>query len=248
MNCNNCGAIVNEKFCANCGQKKSTGRLTVHELVHDGWHAVTHTDKGLLKLIKDLLFHPLSFYKNYFNGQRKTYFSPVLFFLLTAGAFALLYAYVFVYQDKVFHTNNEFGKMAYHETKFRALILLPIQIILTWAAFRKYYNLAEVAVFWMFALGLTYVLRIASIPLYFPLIGYKDVLDYVFYYLCFVIIIWQGMALFGRNVISILTFFVIFNISIVLDFVVVMYILFGYDIFNNPLQIKTWWDLIKAAY
>lgn len=248
MNCTNCSAAISGKFCANCGQKTSTARLSIHEFVHDGWHVLTHTDKGIFRVIKDLLLHPALFYKQYFGGQRKKYFSPILFFIITAGLVALLYGYVFAFQDKILNTNNEFGKMIFHDTKFRALLILPIQILLTWLIFRKRYNLAEVAVFWLFTLGLGYCLRISIIPLYFPLIEHKDTIDRILFYLSFVIILWQGVALFGRNLLSIIALFLIINISMVLDSVAVLYILFGTDIFHSPLPIHNWWDLIKASY
>ncbi|WP_316786784.1 DUF3667 domain-containing protein [Pedobacter frigiditerrae] len=248
MKCNNCGATVQQNYCGVCGQKVSTARLHINELFHDGWHAITHTDKGLLRLLKDLVIHPRSFYANYFNGQRKKYFSPILFFILTAGAVALLYGYVFAYQDKIFNTNNEFGKVVFHETKFKALLILPVQILLSWIAFRKYFNLAEVAVFWLFTLGLSYCLRIVAIPLYFPLIAYKDEIDLTLFYLSYLLILWQGLVLFGKNFWSIVGFFIILNISIILDSVVSLYILFGEDIFDNPMGVKTWWDLIKMSY
>jgi len=80
INCKNCKTNFKGKFCYNCGQKASVGELSMKELLHEGWHSFTHTDKGILKLIKDLTLHPKTVYLNYFNGQRKKYFSPVTFF------------------------------------------------------------------------------------------------------------------------------------------------------------------------
>lgn len=79
MICNNCGANAEGKYCSNCGQKLGVGRVTVHELAHDTWHGVTHTDKGVLKLFKDLTIRPRTFFQEYLKGKRKTYFSPVVF-------------------------------------------------------------------------------------------------------------------------------------------------------------------------
>src|SRR5258708_3168998 len=98
--CANCGTAINGKYCYECGQKAHIGRLSMHELFHEIWHGLTHTDKGILKLIKDLCFHPKSVYENYFKGHRKSYFSPVLFFLVTAGLLAYLYGFVYDYEDK----------------------------------------------------------------------------------------------------------------------------------------------------
>src|SRR6476646_10857932 len=95
----NCGTLLAGKHCHECGQKAGVHRLTLHELFHEVWHVFTHTDKGILKLIKDLFIRPVSVYDGYFGGQRKKYFSPVLFFLVTAGILTFLYPYVFDYED-----------------------------------------------------------------------------------------------------------------------------------------------------
>ena len=73
-NCKNCNNSFVGKFCNNCGQKASVGELTLKDILHETWHSITHTDNGILRLLKDLFFHPKSVYLNYFAGQRKKYF------------------------------------------------------------------------------------------------------------------------------------------------------------------------------
>lgn len=44
-----------EKYCPACGQKAATHRFTRSHFFHESWHAVTHTDKGILNLVKGFL-------------------------------------------------------------------------------------------------------------------------------------------------------------------------------------------------
>jgi ribosomal protein L32 len=246
--CANCGATqTSGHFCSQCGQKLGTAQLTLKELLHELWHSLTHTDKGIFKLVKDLFLHPKLVYTSYFKGQRKKYFSPVLFFILTAGLLTILYPYVFNYEDQITHRHNEWGREIYHFTKYRALLLLPFQALLTWLFFYKRYNLAEITVFWLYTLGLTYAIRLLLLPLYIPLISYKGTLDDTFTILSSIVILWQMVMLFGR-VSNLGWLLLIVNLSYILDFVFQLYIIFGFHFFNNTIGINSWYDLIKIRY
>ena len=52
IHCKNCEINFNSNYCPNCGQKNSVGNLTLHEVMHEFWHGITHTDKGILNLLK----------------------------------------------------------------------------------------------------------------------------------------------------------------------------------------------------
>ncbi|HTD99247.1 MAG TPA: DUF3667 domain-containing protein [Mucilaginibacter sp.] len=249
--CANCGTGINGKYCYACGQKAHIGRLSMHEIFHEIWHGLTHTDKGILKLIKDLFLHPKRVYENYFNGQRKNYFSPALFFLVTAGILVYLYGFVFDYQDKIYHTHNEFGRELHHLIKYKALMLLPVEALLTWLLFRKRFNLAEIITFWLFCLGFVYTVNIILIPLYFPLIAHKSMIDSIINILSYLIIFWHGgMALANKKLLSIIAFFILLNVIFVMDAALQLYMVFGNDLFaaDNYTGVNNLWDLVKAAY
>lgn len=249
-NCNNCGTALLGKHCHQCGQSASVSRLSLHDIFHEAWHAVTHTDKGVLRLVKELTLSPKDVYLNYFEGQRKKYFSPVLFFLVTAGILAFLYPYVFDYEDKITNRLNEYSRTLYHLTKYRALILLPLQTLLLWVFFGRRFNLAEITVFLLYCIGFTYAIRIIFLPLYFPLIRYKDHVDSVFTNLSLLILWIHGSLVLGRGRIwNILLMFLVVNVYIIFDSLLQVYILFGFDfIHTNNNGIKSYWDVIKDAY
>src|SRR4051812_11029331 len=148
--CNNCDQSFEGKFCNNCGQKATIGRLHSHDLWHEALHAFTHADKGIVKLIKDLASVPGRAYRLYFSGHRASYYNPVLFFLLTAGLSIYIGDKIFEYEDYVNQMNNEFGKFVLDHTKLLNLGLLPIEALLTWALFFKRYSFVECVVFWLF--------------------------------------------------------------------------------------------------
>lgn len=79
--CKNCQTSFEGNFCPQCGQKE-THRLTIMHLGHEIFHAVTHTDKGIFFLIKELFLRPGITVREYVDGKRKRYFNPFTFLLL----------------------------------------------------------------------------------------------------------------------------------------------------------------------
>jgi hypothetical protein len=86
-NCLNCGKTIdaNANFCAYCGQKTALRRLSLGEIGHDAVHYFTHADKGIFHLLKLLVKQPGQLAREYVSGRRKTYFSPLNFFLIVAA-------------------------------------------------------------------------------------------------------------------------------------------------------------------
>lgn len=76
IECKNCGTAFEGKFCPNCSQKAATHRLTLGHFIHETTHALTHTDKGILLLIKELFVRPGIVAREYVEGKRKKYFNP----------------------------------------------------------------------------------------------------------------------------------------------------------------------------
>ena len=86
-NCPNCDAplVENFKFCPACGQKTNLHRLSMHDVLHDGFHYFTHADKGILQLLKGLVTKTGTIAREYVSGKRKKYFPPLNFYLIVAG-------------------------------------------------------------------------------------------------------------------------------------------------------------------
>lgn len=137
MNCKNCGNKVNEKFCSHCGQKTSVTTINFKDIVHEGWHNLTHTDKGYLKLFWDMVARPGSTIKNYLSGQRKRYFSPFTFYIVTTSLLIIFTHWVFKLEDSKFHINNEFGNYIAQNLNYILLCSIPVITVLFWLMFKK---------------------------------------------------------------------------------------------------------------
>jgi Protein of unknown function (DUF3667) len=242
--CKNCDTKHNDKFCKNCGQKAAVGELTLHDVYHETWHAITHTDSGLLKLIKDLFIRPKMVYLSYFSGQRKKYFSPVTFFLIMAGILIFVGTKIFDYEDYRINMKNEMGRYAFYDTKIRTLMLLPFEILCTWALSFRQYNLAKNIVFWLYLNGLAFALQIAFTPVYFLFISHKSIIDSIVAMLTYCLFLWHLIGLFGDKKVSKILLLVLFNhFLIMLNYVIAVYRLFG-DQMLKATDSKSYFDLI----
>jgi hypothetical protein len=203
--CLNCGSLVKSKYCPECGQKSDIGRINMHALIHEFWHGFTHTDKGVLRLWLDLLLRPRRTYDNYFSGHRKHYFSPVVFFLVSFGIYIFLDQKVFDYEDHLVMLrtghpfNDEWGRFTYEHAKMVALMLLPVQALLSWALFFRRRNLAECIVFWLFCTGFVNTVLALLTPLRLLLIDDRETVDFWLNLLAILIILVHALAVFGNN-------------------------------------------------
>jgi hypothetical protein len=92
--CRNCEAplVDGQTFCARCGQKHETHRLTLGSIGHDVMHALFHVDHSIFALLKGLLLRPGRVARDYVEGRRKRYFGPFGFVVITAGLATLFVA------------------------------------------------------------------------------------------------------------------------------------------------------------
>lgn len=166
--CANCSTPLEAayQFCPHCGQKSPVHRLTSAHFLHEGFHAVTHTDKGIFYLLKSLATHPGRVAREYMAGRRKKYFNPFTFFLLVMGLFVFLNTY---FNQETIHRKpdpailqripTEEGRQKYLVMLERsntingfftkngnivAMFAMPFIALLTWIFYRKrQYNYAE---------------------------------------------------------------------------------------------------------
>jgi len=148
-----------EKYCPACGQKAATHRFTWSHFFHESWHAVTHTDKGILNLLRGLATNPGRVVSEYVEGKHKKYFNPVTFLLLCLGLFVFINSYLKTFvevpgpdpavlaqlkterQKKMYVAQMERIAVA---NKFRekhpnilAMVGFPLEALVLWLFFRK---------------------------------------------------------------------------------------------------------------
>ena len=80
--CLDCGAEVNGKFCANCGQPAHVHRTLLH-LGEELLHGVMHFDGRVWRTLPLLAFRPGRLTREWVHGRRTRYVSPLAMFLFT---------------------------------------------------------------------------------------------------------------------------------------------------------------------
>ena len=83
QSCRNCGAVLQGAFCGACGQRRLDERD--HRLSHllaEAFRQVTEIDGKLLRSLRLLLFSPGMLSREYMDGRRARYASPISLFLL----------------------------------------------------------------------------------------------------------------------------------------------------------------------
>jgi Protein of unknown function (DUF3667) len=66
-------------YCAICGQKTISTRLTLRAIADDLLRAFVHADRSVLSLVRLLLVRPGRVALDYVQGRRKRYFGPFAF-------------------------------------------------------------------------------------------------------------------------------------------------------------------------
>jgi len=199
VTCNNCHQQFTGKYCSHCGQKATAGKLSLHEVWHDLVHAFVHADKGILRLSIDIMIRPAKVYHGYFKGKRKTYFSPVMFFLLLAGIYVIMGEKLWDWEDHITGRHDEFGRLLHRLEKERFLIFMPVISLITWGLFYKRYNFAESLTFWFFCSGATFIAGILGYIPQFIWVQHRDVIRYWADWIVFGMILWHVFVVFYKK-------------------------------------------------
>jgi hypothetical protein len=222
----------------------------MHALLHEWWHGLTHIDSGVFLLIRELAISPKKAYLGYFNGARKTYFSPVVFFLVTFGLYIFLDQKVFDYEDYVRRAlngahYNEFGRRYHLQLKYIALAWLPFQALLTWLFFFRQRNLAECITFWLYCTGFVNIIWIVATPFRLWLIHDKSMTDFVIDKFCVLIMLLHAWRIFGNSVKNKLLVVVMMFLLLLINIYITFYFIIHADI---PASYPSLPEAIKAIF
>jgi hypothetical protein len=202
--CKNCsvGLQPDYDYCPKCSQKAKLHRLSLHELLHEAIHYFTHADKGIFQLVRDLLLKRGAVAREYAEGKRKKYFSPLNFFLLVCA----LYVFAMSLGDhsvenvdmlKKYPELAQIQDTAYREKAIEmyqrrdtavqflnkyanivSMVSLPITALFFWLFYRKgRFNYTEHMVAGMYMYGFTTLLFVFQLLLNFVL---KMSINYLF--------------------------------------------------------------------
>lgn len=89
--CPNCLTPASGMYCGQCGQKMKSAVRHFGQLLSEFFNDILNLDAKLLRTIKPLLFHPGFLSREYFQGRRMHYVSPLkLYFFLSIVTFFLI--------------------------------------------------------------------------------------------------------------------------------------------------------------
>ena len=85
--CPNCGRRLEGAFCATGGQKAAPLNPTLHDFLHDFTHELLHVDGKIFQSVRLLLLRPGFLSREWFEGRRARYISPIRLYLIFSVAF-----------------------------------------------------------------------------------------------------------------------------------------------------------------
>jgi hypothetical protein len=129
--CKNCGTRSEFHYCPACGQRTSVYKVTFRETFDDLADALFTVNAPLIITFKLLIVNPGKLFTSYLEGQRRKYYKPVAFFLLTTLLFILIRSLIginiFENSSIVVQDSPETGELL---TKGREFMLLNINNLL----------------------------------------------------------------------------------------------------------------------
>ncbi|MBK9982268.1 MAG: DUF3667 domain-containing protein [Saprospiraceae bacterium] len=159
--CKNCGHPVKDLYCGHCGQKAILGRITFAYIWGELFHFFTHIEHGFIFTSVKLLTTPGKTVATFIEGKRKSYQSPISYFLVWTTIFI-----VFLYwMEKTFGENtvidykNYWGpsgttNLAISHLSIVLTILIPFQALYLYLLFTRIkYNYFETLVAAIYLVG-----------------------------------------------------------------------------------------------
>jgi hypothetical protein len=186
--CLNCGRTVNDAFCAGCGQKTDTHRISFMNFIsHDLLHGAFHIEKGMLFTTRQALLRPGKAALDYIAGKRKPYYNVFLLVLFTLGVILFLHHF---YEVLAVRQGDAFAKPVYpneasekidrifaEKSKWIIFLFVPLAALNSFLLFRrKKLNLSEHAIIaGMILLGMLLISALGNLLFYLNLFSDTDV-------------------------------------------------------------------------
>ncbi|HEY0371100.1 MAG TPA: DUF3667 domain-containing protein [Thermoanaerobaculia bacterium] len=91
-NCLNCGTRLHGRYCHACGQKATSASVSLHDFAHEATHEFLHLDGKILQTLKLLIAKPGQLTREFLEGRRARYISPLRMYLTMSLIFFTLAA------------------------------------------------------------------------------------------------------------------------------------------------------------
>lgn len=92
INCANCGTRLTGVFCHACGQSAHIHRSLLH-MLEEALHGILHFDTKAWRTIPALIFRPGHLTKQYIEGKRTSFVSPLALFLFLIFLMFFIFSY-----------------------------------------------------------------------------------------------------------------------------------------------------------
>lgn len=172
--CKNCGHLFIGNFCNHCGQEANTTRLNSRFLWNDVQQGLLNFDRGLFFTLKQLSLRPGASIREFVEGKRVNFSSPIAFVLVLATIYAALFHFFHVDMfQNINHTPNSYDDTYYKLTEsivnhyaLYSLGMIPFSAIVSYVIFRKQgYNYIEHLVLNIYLTGQRIYCHILLFPL-----------------------------------------------------------------------------------
>ncbi len=234
--CPNCGNEFEKNFCNNCGQKAIEKNISLKLIFLDFIQNVFLFDSRTYKTLVEALIKPGKLAHSYLRGKRAQHLPPFQFFLLYMSVYLLALNF---FGESYFDTintglelENEKRQLAQEaqnlvEKNLNSLyfVLTPIISFFIYLFYRKLkYNYAEIFIFGLYIMGISFLLSSASIMLgemHASLYGIKALIVIVYFPLA-IMQFTNSFSVGGyiKSLLTILSSYLLF-ISILLIFVII---------------------------
>lgn len=181
-NCLNCGADTTARYCGECGQLATPGRITFAETLSQFLSAYFSFQGPLVRTMRLLVLNPGKVFRDVIAGKRKAYYQPVSFFVLLSAVYILIRVAIdydpLTGQAVVEGENNvaKFQNKGYEAARFMVNNINYIMFFLVFSIglslklfFRKRYNLAEYTFIGFYISGLYVITGIVTMLISYSL-------------------------------------------------------------------------------
>lgn len=233
MNCKNCNAEINSKYCPNCGQPTELKRIDGHYIIHEIEH-VLHFERGILYTVRELVTNPGKNIRNYLSENRSRLVKPIIFIIVTSLIYTLISHFFHIEEEYVNYQGLEKsaigsilkwiqGNYGYANILIGVFIAIWLKIF-----FKKYgYNFYEILIMLCFTIGISMLIyalfAIIEGILHYKLLGFAGLIGVIY-------IIWASGNFFEERkfanyakallsfLLGLLTFYIIiFAIGLTID-------------------------------
>lgn len=181
ITCLCCGEMCSGKFCPNCGQSTSVGRLSFKIMIDYLIYGMFKMNGGLVYTVKELFIHPWKVVRDYIKGRRCIYMQPFIL-LLAMCLYYTIFAYFIpsaVADEAIIEFDpshyNKWGVMYLNACEYLLnnlfvlnLFIVPPMILGIYLSYRKCgskrYNWVEYVVAATFFMSLYVALDILTLP------------------------------------------------------------------------------------